>query len=277
MKMKKNYSKILILSVCACISLAMLLINERYLKGLDAVFYNLTLTIAVTIFATALISFITDKFSANNVEEILNRNLLGLKECRTYGLIGIYDSFPLTNEDIKKDFINSKKVYIVMNDGKAFISSNTLLLKERIAKKEASTTFILQDYGASDTMSALTRKNGHDENQNYYVNKIKDLIEYHIKSLFKMKDERHDIALFLNKNYNTLAIILTDHYALVSTYRIAPGKTRVPHFVFQQGGIEYDDTLEDVKKIIEISREIPLAEGAAAQPRIRSCTLDPNI
>ena len=126
------------------------------------------------------------------------------------------------------------------------LSSDVLLLEERIAKREASTTFILQDYSADDTMSALTRKNGHDENPDYYVNKIKDLIEYHIKDLFKRRDKSHNIALFLNKNYNTLAIILTDHYALVSTYRIAPGKTRVPHFVFQQGGIEYEDTLDSV-------------------------------
>lgn len=264
--MKKNISKVLIFSICFCISLATLFINERYIKGLDDVIYNLTLTIAVTILATALVSYIADKFSANSVEEILNRNLLGLKECRAYGLIGIYNSFPLANEDIKNDFINSKKIYIVMNDAKAFISSNTLLLEERIAKKGAFTTFILQDYSARDTMSALTRKNGHDENPNYYVNKIKDLIEYHIKDLFKRKDESHNIALFLNKNYNTLAIILTDHYALVSTYRIAPGKTRVPHFVFQQGGIEYEDTLKDVEKIVKISREISLDESAVTQP-----------
>lgn len=264
--MKKNISKVLILSVCFCVSITMLFINERYIKDLDIVIYNLILTIAVTIFATALISFITDRFSANSVDEILNRNLLGLKECRVYGLIGIFDSFPLTDKNIKNDFINSKKIYIVMNDAKAFISSNTLLLEERIAKKEASTTFILQDYDADDTMSALTRKNGHDENPYYYVNKIKDLIEYHIKDLFKRRDKSHNLALFLNKNYNTLAIILTDHYALVSTYRIAPGKTRVPHFVFQQGGIEYEDTLKDVEKIVKISREISLDESAVTKP-----------
>lgn len=263
--MKKNNSKTLILFACFCVSLAALLINERYIKNLDTVIYNLILTIAVTILATALISFITDKFTTNNVEEILNRNFSALKSCQEYGLISISDSFPLTNEDIKKDFINSKRIYIVMNDAKAFISSNTLLLEERIAKRGASTAFILQDYSARDTMSALTRKNGHDEDPDYYVNKIKNLIEYHIKDLFKKKDRSHSITLFLNKNYNTLAIILTDHYALVSTYRIAPGKTRVPHFVFRRGGIEYEDTLKDVEKIVDISRKIHLDENAAIQ------------
>lgn len=256
--MKKNISKNLMLTTSSCISLALLFINERYIKNLDAVIYNLILTIAVTILATALISFLQAKFSTNDMAEILTRNLLGLKECQTYGLIGIYDSFPLTNEDFRKDFVNSEEVYVVMNDAKAFISSNTLLLEERIAKSGASTTFILQDYDADDTMGALTRKNGHDEDPDYYKNKIRNVIEYHIKSLFKAKEHSHNIALFLNRNYNTLAIILTDHYALVSTYRIAPGKTRVPHFVFHQGGIEYDDTFEDVKKVIEISREISL-------------------
>lgn len=261
--MKKNNSKILILFVCACISAVALFINERYIN--DTVIYNLILTIAVTILATAFISFITDIFSENNVEEILNRYLVGLKECRDYGLIGIYDSFPLTNENIRKDFLNSKTVYIIMNDAKVFLSSNTLLLEERIARKRVSTTFVLQDYSSPDTMSALTRKNGHDEDPDYYVHKIKNLIEYHIKDIFKRKDESHNITLFLNKNYNTLAIILTDHYALISTYRIAPGKTRVPHFVFQQGGIEYEDTLKDVEKLVSISREISLDESVVTQ------------
>lgn len=226
------------------------------------------LTIAVTILTTALISFITDKFATNNVEEILNRNFSVLKECQEYGLISIHDSFSLTNEDIEKDFLNSKKVYIVMNDAKAFISSNVLLLEERIEKKRASTTFVLQDYSVSDIMTALTRKNGHESD--YYVNKIKDVIKYHIKGLFEKKDERHEVTLFLNENYNTLAIILTDHYALVSTYRIAPGKTRVPHFVFRCDGIEYEDTRKDVERIIEISKKIPLDESVVTQQRDNS-------
>lgn len=256
--MKKNNSKILIFLTCFCVSSVALFINERYVGEEDAVVYNLILTIALTILATALISFITGKFADNSVDEILSSNFEVLKGCQEYGLTGIYDAFPLANEKIKKDFTDSEQVYIVMNDAKAFISSNTLLLEERISKKDASTTFVLQDYCAADTMSALTRKNGHSEDPNYYVNKIKNLIEYHIKDLFRKKDKSHGIALFLNKNYNTLAIILTDHYALVSTYRIAPGKTRVPHFVFQRGGIEYEDVLKDIKKIIDISREISL-------------------
>jgi len=266
--MKKNNSKVLILCICFCISLAALFINERYIKAVDVVIYNLILTLAVTIFATALISFITDKLTTGNVEEILNHNLSVLKSCQEYGLISIHDNFPLADEKIKRDFLNSENVYIVMNDAKAFISSNILLLEERILKKEACTTFVLQDNKVSDTMSALTRKNGHDEDPDYYVNKIENVIQYHIKDLFKKRGDSHNVELFLNGNYNTLAIILTDHYALMSIYRIAPGKTRVPHFVFQRGiggGIEYEDTLKDVKKILEKSRKICLDENAGAR------------
>jgi len=256
--MKKNISKILILCICICLSLAILFINERYVKTWDIVIYNLLLTIAVTVLSTALISFLSDEFSTNTLEERLTRNFSTLKACQEYGLISIHDNCPLKNESIRKDFINSKEVYIVMNDAKAFISSNTSLLGERIAKKHEHTTFVLQDYNAPDTIGVLTRKNGHDEDSNYYVNKIKSVIEYHIKDLFQKKDNCHEVALFLNKNYNTLAIILTDHYALVSTYRVAPGKTRVPHFVFKYGGIEYEDTLKDVERIVKISRKISL-------------------
>lgn len=265
--MKDNIPKIirqlLVFFICAFISLILIVVNDRFVKNFDDLIYNLILTIAVTVLSTALIFSITEMLNTNHAEEILNRNFSVLKVCHRYGLIDIYDHFPFTNEDIEDDFINSKKIYIIMNDAKSFISSNIPLMEKRIAKNGAYTTFVLQDYSAPDTMSALTRKNGHVEDPDYYAKKIKNTIEYHIKSLFKKKNRKHTINLFLNRNYNTLSIILMDNYALVSTYRISPGKTRVPHFVFQRGGIEYEDTLKDVEKIVETLREVPLDEIVA--------------
>lgn len=137
-----------------------------------------------------------------------------------------------------------------MNDAKAFISSHIPLLQERLSQSGKETTFIIQDYKQTDIMDVLTRKNGHDETPNYYKDKIKDVIEYHIqKQLQNFAHKKHNFSYLLNPNYNTVAIILMDHYAMESIYRNAAGKSEVPHFVYEKDGREYDHIRTDVEKL----------------------------
>ena len=42
---------------------------------------------------------------------------------------------------------------------------------------------------------------------------------------------------------------------MYSIYRIAPGKTEVPHFVFKKSCVEYDLVRRDVENIIEMSKK----------------------
>lgn len=99
---------------------------------------------------------------------------------------------------------------------------------------------------------------GHLENKNYYRDKIKSVIEYHLKNLKNVSHRSHGIQAYLNPNYNTLAMILTDKYAMVSIYRVAPGKTGVPHFIFGCGGEEYKKVYDDIQKILKLAREVSL-------------------
>lgn len=251
--MKLPRIKLQHLLVLEIVSLAVLFINESFLKNVNDTVYIIILTIGVTLSTNVLAAYISDKYKNNDLAEIAANNFEVLKSCQEYGLINIQKGFPLDNELIKNDFINSKNVYIVMNDAKRFISDNTLLLEQRIKKKNLSTTLILQDLNQTDIMDALTRKNGHGENPNYYKEKIRDVIDYHIKKLRDMCNNKHKFSFYLNPNYNTLAIILTDNYAMYSIYRIAPGKTEVPHFIFKQGCHEYNLVKRDIDNIIAIS------------------------
>lgn len=253
--MKDKNKKTLIFLICIIVSLVMLFINESFIKNLNNVVYILILTIGVTLSTNSVAAFISDKFKDNELNEIAKQNFSALKYCQDYGLIGIYKGFPLEDEYIKNDILNSKNLYIIMNDAKRFISDNTLLIEQRIGKKNLFTTFVLQDLNQTDVMEALTRKNGHAENPNYYKDKIHDVIEYHIKKLEGKCDSKHTFSYYLNPNYNTLAIILTDNYAMYSIYRIAPGKTEVPHFVYKKGFIEYDLVKRDIENIIEMSEK----------------------
>ncbi len=246
----KSY-QLLILEV---ISLAILFVNESFFININNTIYIIILTIGVTLSTNVLAAYISDKYKNNDLNDIAAKNFVVLKSCQDYGLINIQKEFPLDSEEIQNDFIDSKNVYIIMNDAKRFISDNTLLIEKRLKKKKNSTTLILQDLNQTDVMDSLTRKNGHAENPNYYKDKIRDVIDYHIKDLKKKCDNTHKFLFYLNPNYNTLAILLTDNYAMYSIYRIAPGKTEVPHFIFKNGCSEYDLVKRDVEKIIQMSK-----------------------
>lgn len=254
----KNKTKNIICLIALAISFIILFINEHFFKAIDDVLYNIILTISITLLTTAIFSLISNLFT-NDIDTIAENNFSVLNCCHNTGLIGIFDAFPLTCEEIKNDFIKSKEVYIVMNDAKAFISSNMALINERIENR-ASTTFVLQNYNQDDVMTALTRKNGHSEDLDYYKKKIKGVIDYHIRALHK-KNKKHTVKLFLSSNYNTLAIILTDKYAMMSTYRYASEKSKVPHFIFSHNGSEYNNIKNDIKALLKLSQEYTLDES----------------
>ena len=83
------------------------------------------------------------------------------QRCNEYGLTDIVSSFPFDDEKFKKDFIDSKKVYILMNDGKNFITSHINMIYDRFQQEQKETNIVLLDYEQRDTMSVLTRKNRH--------------------------------------------------------------------------------------------------------------------
>lgn len=60
----------------------------------------------------------------------------------------------------------------------------------------------------------------------------------------------------MNSNYNTLAIIVTDDYAMISLFRVSSDKDIVPHMVFSKNGIEYEKMRNDVMKVCAESRQI---------------------
>lgn len=247
-KMKK---KILPIFVTLIISTTGLFVNERYVG--DEFVYNLLMTLAISGITTAVFSLLSDLFEDKSVEELLKEQFSILGICQEYGLIDIKKSFPFEDKEIKKDFIHSDKVYILMNDGKSFFSSNTELIEARFKMKNKETNIILLDYGQADTMSVLTRKNKHNSSQDYYVLKIKEVISYHLKNV--QLGNKHKLNLYLNSNYNTLAMIVTDNYAMLSIFRVSSGKDIVPHFIFRKGGEEYEKVKADIEKVINQSKQ----------------------
>lgn len=154
-----NYKKYGVNLLLILISLALLFVNERYLKSHDDFFYSLILTVSVSLLASAISSGLLSKLQASNsVEEVAHQEFSVLKCCTQYGLAGIYDTVPFDEDKFKDDFLRSKAVHIVMNDSKHFVSCNIELFNRRLTKKNSSTTFILQNYKRDDIMTILAQK-----------------------------------------------------------------------------------------------------------------------
>lgn len=250
--------------------------------------YVILLAVASTIIATLIAGYVERRYCGGDIERLMTENLEDmqkqckknidamqenfpvLKSCHTYGLIGIAcANFPLSEAPYRNDFINSERVIIVMNDAKHFLSdnNNNLLLQERLKATDKETIFILLDNKNQWLMSTLAKRNGHGDDENYYVRKISAVIKQIEKLNSEAEEHNHKVRLFLYDNFNTLAMILTDNYVMESTYRLAPEKTSVPHFIFEKGGKEYYYAKQDIsEKLFSLNedgtykyiREMPL-------------------
>lgn len=249
-KLSNNKLHLLIL-VILIVSISILFINERWVK--DAFLNNLLMALAISGITTGTLTIFSSLFEKENVMELLQTNFSVLKKCNKYGLKDIEEDFPFKDERIKDDFINSETVYILMNDGKNFISSNNEMINSRFQQKEKTTNIILLDYKQEDTMAVLTRKNGHNSTPDYYKDKIKEVINYHFKG--RVSNCSHTLNIFLNSNYNTLAMIVSDNYAMISLFRVSSGKDKVPHLVFDKSGEEYKRIKDDIVRVCENSKK----------------------
>ncbi len=242
----------MLVSIFLIVALGLLFINERWIT--DEFISSLLTTIAVSGITTGIFSIVSSWIDKQNMEEKVYSAFPMINVCNKYGLVEISDKFPFDNDEIKKDFINSKKVYIVMNDGKNFITNNTNMIDERFHQDKKETNIVLLDYEQNDVMAVLTRQHGHDSTPDYYVKKIKEVISYHFKK--EKRSKNHKLKVYLNSNFNTLAIIVSDNYAMISLFRVSSGKDIVPHMIFNKNGTEYEKIRKDVMKVCAESREI---------------------
>lgn len=214
----------------------------------DVLLNNILIAVAVSGLTTATFSVFLNMLERENMSNMMEESFSLLRDVQDYGLVRIDSRFPLEDEHIKNDFINSEVVYIVMNDAKNFFSDNEDLFDKRFRGKDKITHIALLDYENSQLMSLLGQKNGH--NGSYYTEKIKNVVEYHIKRYIENFPE-HKIMLHLNPNYNTMAVLITENFAMISLYRLALGKTNVPHMTFRKGGKEFDTISKDIVRLCD--------------------------
>lgn len=247
-KTLKGYINLIVLLFVLIISL-LIYGSKSSFSGDD--FYK---DIALSMFSTAIVGFLFEFIYKTRgdkyFEELISEKIPIYLKMKTIGMEDISTSFNI--EKYKDKIISSKTLTIVMNDCKSFIGNNSHILKERF-KTNNETNFIILD-PRSDVIPILNKKN--DKADKYYQHKLLDVIK-EILVDFKISD-KHTINLYVHTMFNTMSVVIFDDIAMISLYRLAPGKSIVPHIEFKNTGkdSEYNLILEDVNKLITCSENI---------------------
>lgn len=137
------------------ISLVILIVVYKYPQ--DVLLNNILMAVAVSGLTTATFSAFSNMLERENMSNMMEESFSLLREVQDYGLVRIDSRFPLEDEHIKNDFINSELVYIVMNDAKNFFSDNEDLFDKRFRGKDKITHVALLNYENSQLKAGRQR------------------------------------------------------------------------------------------------------------------------
>ena len=251
------------------IGIFILIFSVIYINNelVELILNSLSISIVTTALFSIILNIFTKDYFENAFKDLISKELPFLHRSSQIGLVEFANTFPIKDNIYEIDFIKSSKITIVMNDAKRFYDNNITLFRSRFKQRKKTTNIILLDPEAKDSISVLTRKNRYEEN--YFKVKINKVLSELITEQNKYGKDR--IKIYLHDLYNTMAVVLTNKYAMVSLYRNSPGKDDVPHFIFektQSNNCEYLKVEEDIRKLIDYSREIndkDIIEGHSKQ------------
>lgn len=256
-KMKQKHM-LKVITYCLSLSIAgifILYISTVYIN--DNILSEISKAVCISIITAALLTIVINFFQRDYFEEkfteTLETKLPFMDKLNKIGIIGFDSEFPLKSAEYTNSFLESDTVTLVFNDGKRFFQNNSELFKKRFSKKDKCTRFIFMNPYSNDSISVLTRKNGHEGD--YYKNKIEDFISYLKKEAKQLTD--HKIEIYTHDLFTTMSVILTERYAMFSLYRISPGQNTVPHITVERNNsdlCEYEKILDDIEKLIKKSQ-----------------------
>lgn len=264
----KKYIRLIVLLLISVLSISMYasvssLSSDEFIKS-----------ISLAVFSTGLVMFIYEYIYSTRgekyFEELIGEKIPIYLKMKSKGIEDISDSFEIDKYQDK--IINSKVMTVVMNDGKSFIGHNSYIFKRRLKLKNKETNFVLLD-PRSEIVSFLNKKNG-KQDPHYYQRKIVDVIK-EILHDFDI-DKGHKVNVYVHEMFNTMSVLRFDDIAMISLYRLSPGKSIVPHIEFRNvgGDSEYTEIVEDVDKLIKISDRIDKAKLEELKAQVYR-TVDP--
>jgi len=178
-------------------------------------------------------------------------NLIELaKQEKSFGLISIFSKSD--QYDLHKFLLNNKALFVLLNDGRSWISVHAPTIESRLAKEDLTTTFILT-HPKSDMVKVLAKKQEMSESD--IRNKIKQFI-CSIKALPGYSPSK--IQILGHYLYNPHSVFLGDERAIVTPYHASAGRRFVPLYIFENKGINsyYYSIGQDIDYLVKQSEDI---------------------
>jgi len=202
--------------------------------------------LSISVISASLIIMIYEIFSHTFEEKFIFEYLPMFKESQQIGLKKVVYK-PIDTDEYKKNLLNSYKLIVVMNDGKTFLRNYYSVLESRMHKK-GLTEFILLNPN-SQFVEFLSKRN-EKETKDYYKSKIRDVIK-NLKEISQNKKKEHEFSIYIHDGFHPYAVVMCDDKAMVSMYRLSPGKHEVLHFLFEYVGrdCEYEKIKQDIENL----------------------------
>ena len=273
--MTKNSLKgIIITLVAILISIILfIIIGTQNLedKLLGDILNNIALTILITSTIGAAYNFTFKNEIVKDVGQDVRHQLDNYRNFEKIGLSTVYPDSKRFN--FSNFIVESKKIIVIINDGKAWKSTYEMDFKERLSKKDLETIFIFPNYNLDEINTLMLRKTGHVDDENYIKNKV-NLV---IRSLTELKSEQHKLAFYKHDLFNTSTIMLSENEIILSPYRLSRGKDVIPLYIYkslkrdcvncldctikQSAKTEYCNIKRDVESLLEESKIIELGSA----------------
>jgi len=250
-------------AVLGVVSLLVLVIIPALLK-IEEPWQKILISVGTSIFVGLTVSYflnmrVKDERSFET-EVLLTKYFPLFSELDKIGLTRILYHNNLKVEGI--DIVGPAELYLVMNDGKNFYSSNTEELSRRFKLENKKTVLIFLD-GSSDSQRIISRRHGKTD-ENYYSSKINVSIQ-DFQAIHNGAPTSNTLEIRKNEFYCTMSIVATENWAISGMYRNAAGKELKPlHFYFNNNGneSEYAKIMNDIVKLLQLPTESHLTSSS---------------
>lgn len=250
-KLIKNNINLIAILIVTLLSLVLYIYGMSNLPE-NEIIKNISLTIFATGLTMSIFEFLYKSRGDKYFEEIINERIPIYLKLKDKGIEDITNSFNI--EKYRDQIIKDKNLTIIMNDGKSFIGKYSNVLKRRLEEK-GTTNFVILD-PSSEVIPILNKKNG-KTSEDYYQEKLLDVMR---EILFDFApSKKHTVNLYIHTLFNTMSVVISDSIAMISLYRLSPGKAIVPHIEFKPTTTcdsEYTLIKDDVRNLIKNSKII---------------------
>lgn len=210
-----------------------------------------------------------ERFSKQNLGQVLNaignfdsslaHRMKLTKEYSRVGLVEVCED--CTNFDYGPILLESRRLVVVLNDGRTWASVHRDRLRRRFTDPAKATTFFLC-HPDSAMLAVLARKGSHN------AQTIQSRIAETVRLLEDIKQPSTVLEILGHHLFNPHALVLGDESAVLAPYFFSRGGRTVPAMRFQDlgGPCYFRDIVEDVERLRMDAQEISSLAGCRRLP-----------